>query len=513
MRRFAWFCLVACLLVTAAACSGPGGDLRGATPAGYIRPAANPVAGETAELISIADLIETPEAYEDQVIEISGLYYQRQVVVCSTRPQYSPARWALSDGEQRVPIGALDDNLENLPSGQIEIAVIGRWLRWQGPVGCGRQAKVTEVWYLDVLEIVSPNPITIAAAGSGTGSTSIEIQPSIQPPILDGGYPGPETESEEPQGGTITATLTISGTQPAGGVPGSAGTPILPPTPTTANEGTVGTATPTLPGVTPTPTTTTNNNATSTATSTTSTPSPTTTTNGSPAPTATATSGSGPTIVEQDELPSGSLETALLGPNEVHSWPFVITDTAIITVSIASEFDLDAVIMIQDPSGNIVAQQNDAQDGAPEILTEVPLGDPGTYNILITGENDSTGYYAILVTDGLDEDYYTFVFNGTIAIGDSRSVNERPNNDHFWHFYGEAGTIITIRVTPSDNADLFIRLFGPNDTLPVDFHNESSAGEAEEILSFSLPDTGFYSILVGELSFGAATYTISLTSG
>jgi hypothetical protein len=28
-----------------------------------------------------------------------------------------------------------------------------------------------------------------------------------------------------------------------------------------------------------------------------------------------------------------------------------------------------------------------------------------------------------------------------------------------------------------------------------------------------LPDTGFYSLLLGELNFGASTYTISLISG
>jgi hypothetical protein len=78
---------------------------------------------------------------------------------------------------------------------------------------------------------------------------------------------------------------------------------------------------------------------------------------------------------------------------------------------------------------------------------------------------------------------------------------------------GTGGDVVTIRVTPGDNSDLFIYLYGPDGTILVDFHNETGEGEAEELLSFTLPDTGFYSILMGEYSFNAATYTISLTGG
>jgi hypothetical protein len=89
----------------------------------------------------------------------------------------------------------------------------------------------------------------------------------------------------------------------------------------------------------------------------------------------------------------------------------------------------------------------------------------------------------------------------------------QEDNDHFWHVYGTAGETVTIRVTPSDSSDLFIRLFGPNDTLLVDFHDETGDGEVEEILSFTLPETGIYSILVGEFNFGRSDYSIELISG
>jgi hypothetical protein len=469
------------------------------------------VGGESAEPVDIADLLDTPEMFEGQLLEVSGTYYNRQVVVCSTRPQRSPATWALSDGEVRISAGGLDERLEELPSGRIELTVIGRWLRWQGPVGCGRQALITEVWYLDLVEVVSPNPITIAAVGSSAGNTSIAGTSPNDPTESPDGYPGPdETESEDPQ---ISATTVVTDTGDPE-LPQPVGTPVLFPdsTPTIASQ-TNQTATPTTAGgaaASPTSSTT-GSSPTPTGTSSAATASPTTST-GSPAPTSTS-GGDGEITIDQERLPPGSLETAELGVNEIHRWPFVVTTTAVITINIASEIQLDATIILRDPSGNVIAEQNNAQDGAPEVLADVPLAQPGTYDILISSESAQPGLYAILVMDLLDDDYYTFIFNGTLEVGQSESIDLRENNDHFWHFYGMAGDTVTIRVTPSDDSNLFLRVFKPDATLEVEFHDETDDGEAEELISLLLPDTGFYSILVGEVAFGSADYTIELVSG
>ncbi len=475
-----------------AACNGPVGDIRGATPVGYAQPILNPLTDETADPATIVDLSETPEEFEGQLLEVSGTYYQRQVVVCSTRPQLSPASWSLSDGEARIPAGGMDTFLQSLPSGRIDIVVVGRWLRWQGPVGCGRQAQVTEVWYLDVIDVISPNPITIAAFDPDAEAVTLEIDPPIQPPDPADGYPAPdETADTDP---SIELTPIISVTMVVE-PPESTGTPVLLPTPSAT----------TIAQVNPTAMPTATLSETPAAT-----PSSTATTDPNVSPTATSTSGDDPVTVDQEELPPGSIETAQLGTNEIHRWPFVITSTAVITVNIGSEIPLDASIAIRDPSGNIVAQQNNAQDGAPEILAAVPLTEVGTYDILIASENDVSGYYAILV---LDQNSYTFVFNGTIGLGQTQSTNIRENNDHFWQFFGTAGETVTIRVTPTDTSNLFLRLFGPSGTIIIDFHNETAEGEVEEILNFILPDTGIYSLLIGEFSFGPSTYSITLTGG
>jgi hypothetical protein len=443
----------------------------------------DPLSGEGAKQVTIADLLDSPQDYEGQFIEVSGTYYQRSVVVCSTRPQLSPARWALSDGENRIPAGGMDENLQKLPSGRIDLAVIGRWVRWQGPIGCGREAQVAEVWYLNVLDVISPNPITIAEVASNDDAGITGTGLSLETPDPDQGYPGP--------GETITAE-----------VPSATITPVL--SETIELPGT--------PAVSPSPSTSAPNPQSSPTVSITVTPTITDTNNTTPTPTATSTIAGDDNLVtvDQEDLPPGSIESSQLGPNEIHRWPFVITTTAVITVNVASEIPLDASITIRDSSGNIVAEQNEAQDGAPEVMGGVLLTQPGDYEILISSANETTGYYAILV---LNEESYSFIFNGTLDLGDSQSNNLNENNDHFWQFYGTAGQTVTINVTPSDASNLFLRLFGPNDTLLVDFHDESDEGEPEELVSFTLPDTGIYSLLIGELSFGSAAYTITLAGG
>ena len=73
-----------------------------------------------------------------------------------------------------------------------------------------------------------------------------------------------------------------------------------------------------------------------------------------------------------------------------------------------------------------------------------------------------------------------------------------------------AGDRLSATVVPKDNSDIFVRLFGPDDKILIQLHNESGAGESEQLVSFSLADTGFYSLVIGELNFGPSAYEIDL---
>jgi hypothetical protein len=143
-------------------------------------------------------------------------------------------------------------------------------------------------------------------------------------------------------------------------------------------------------------------------------------------------------------------------------------------------------------------------------MADVTLIDPGVYDILVSSPSGELGYYAILISD---QDSYPYIFQGTLQIGDTGSAALAAESDHFWHFTGAAGQTVTISVVPTDDSDLFLNLFGTNGVSLVRFHDETGSGEPEELISYMLPDTGIYSLRVGEFDFQSASYEIFLTDG
>jgi hypothetical protein len=215
-------------------------------------------------------------------------------------------------------------------------------------------------------------------------------------------------------------------------------------------------------------------------------------------------------ILDQMELPVSSIETGHLLANEIHRWPHVITATKRLTVNLASELSLDLALRIQDAEGNVIAEQNKALAGEPEIIREVLLPEAGIYDILVSAPSAESGHYAILISHS---DSYPFVFQGTLDFGESAAGTMPEENDHFWFFSGAAGQVVTIIVTPNDGSDIFLNLFGTDGVSLIRFHDEMAGGEAEQISSYTLPETGLYSLRIGEYNFGPSSYEVFISEG
>lgn len=140
----------------------------------------------------------------------------------------------------------------------------------------------------------------------------------------------------------------------------------------------------------------------------------------------------------------------------------------------------------------------------------VTLIDPGIYDILVSSPTGEPGYYAILISD---DESYPYFFQGTLLIDDIGNAVIARDSDHFWHFTGTAGQAISISVVPAGDSDLFLNLFGTDGVSLIRFHDETASGEPEQIIGYVLPDTGIYSLRIGELNFGSAEYEIFLTDG
>ena len=214
-----------------------------------------------ARLVDCDDLNDKPSDDVNLRIRVSGNYFRLEPISCA--PFSGPRiQWGLvAEGLQLNARGFEAIVLPIVPA-NTQMTLEGIWRRYPGPAGCGKE-PTAGLWYLEVEQIVQPNPLM---AGSATPDTFLEV---TQPP-----FPGTATPTVAgllpPPGGTPIPNVTIVSTvvvnTPAVGgtaVPGiatstptSTATGTLPTstsgpgTPTTAPGFPTGTATPT-PGSSP----------------------------------------------------------------------------------------------------------------------------------------------------------------------------------------------------------------------------------------------------------------------
>lgn len=264
MRRYSWIWIV--LVLVLAGCLGRQGVLK---------PAAQDesVGVETAmigqpQLVTFLELQAAPYSYRDRFIRVSGLYAVLPVQDCfpSSGP---PTNWALISQDLRLDGTGFSAIARRIPQGAT-LTVDGIFRLYEGPAGCGKRPVAGNVWFLEALQIIQPNPLVLVdgvvadaslylpstavrpgqtGAGANAGGNSTAVPPA-------GGYPPPlaTVSGTIIATGTVLAIPTASTTATATGTP-AAGTATLTTTPTaTATNGAGGpaaTATPTMTSTAP----------------------------------------------------------------------------------------------------------------------------------------------------------------------------------------------------------------------------------------------------------------------
>ncbi len=498
------WCLLIVVAILLGGCQGESGALVGSSTGGI---SGNTLSSSTGneQSVSLAELVGDPSAFVGDQLLIAGDLSRPQVSKCSSKSRTYPARWILSDGDFDISIANISPEIERLSRDLSGVVVYGRWLHWEGMVGCGQEIHIEEQWYLNVERVESPNPVAFVPVVPAPAEEVLDA--SGQRPALIGPEEQVKTTPSQTalaEGDGQTANIVTPSPQQAD----STQTPIE-----TAATLSTAAASSTVP-LTSTPEED-QGLFLSTATSTLEVPdlpttvTPTSTSSSTHTPLATATVNA-PSTIFQMALDVSSIETGNLGVNEVHRWTHEITSTKQLTVNLASDHLLDLMVSIVDPAGHILIQQNDATGQEPEILGSITLMDPGVYDILVSSPSGEPGYYAILIND---DDSYPFLFQGTLLVEDTEQAMMAAETDHFWHFAGTSGQIISLSIIPFDNSDLFLNLFGTDGTSLIRFHDETTSGETEQLISYVLPDTGIYSLRVGEYNFGQAEYEIFLTDG
>lgn len=477
-------------------------------------------------------LASDPAAYEGAHLQLTGEYVRLPLLYCDSETHSSAATWTIGEGSAQLLAGGFDAQLRALLPDSLVIAVSGRWQRWQGDVGCGKRTTRQDIYYLEVFDIISPSPlvqITLTPDGAVADASLPQATLSaVSTQIADSFSPTPDPGATEPPPPPTPSLTPIGTLEPGATVQGTpsqtpAGLPSIPTmtaqavgTPTAATGSTPtasasGSATP----VTATPTGFATSSPTGTAppdaTATSPGASGTATHAATPLSVPTATAGAGnQAVISKGTFDAEELVTGQLDFDQIHAWDFTVSAGDAITVTVASSPGLDIAISIVDALGNSVWEQDLSPEGAIELLGNASLPAAGSYQIRLVAANGSPGTYAMMA---LFKDSYPFVAQGILSYGGTQQSSLAENNDHFWFFHGDTGELITISTTPLDSGDLFLELYGPGGNNLSGFVDDTIAGEPESLTDFTLPETGMYSIRVGEYDFLTSDYQILISGG
>ncbi len=211
------------------------------------------------QLATFSDLQEHPEDYKDSLIRVSGNYFRLEAANCFPQSGYG-AEWMLVSEDLRLDAVGFEQLMRLIAEGTL-LTVDGFFRLYEGPLGCGKAAPATTAWFLEVMQIVQPNPLvkrsgTPGGIGTSVGGPPLATIPGteiVPPPLLSPTTQPPTNQT--PQLTIVpTGTPTTIGTGPPIGTGTVASTGTRPatrtPTITPTNQST-GTTT-----VTPTQTVT-----------------------------------------------------------------------------------------------------------------------------------------------------------------------------------------------------------------------------------------------------------------
>ncbi len=464
-------------LLALVACSEPEGDLKGSgnQQAGTRErplPALLPADSAALGRVTPAELNSDPAAFLGKTVEIEGLFQADLGEICSDRRFGAPVSWALQDGSDTINAAGLENLARALPDGQITLVVEGTWRSWTLPADCRQEGGRDELYYLEALRVISPNPIALAPGEDGSPRLLISpVSGAVQGTVIPTATGlvatppstlGPIETPSTPFAGGPSATTTTGGN--GSGYPGSQAT---------ATAGIGGYPAPAQPTLVPQPT---------------------------------ADMG-GTAPVVRGRLEPASLETGVLTQDITEAWTPSIAGSELITIQVTPERDLSLSVTIMDQDQQVYAAVVSVNPGQVINVAAVSLPNAGEYSIVLSALYGSQGSYAILLSV---QDTYNFEFLGNMENRVSYNGSLATANDDFWFFSGNAGDIVDITARPVGGADLFMRLFDVHGVAIITFRDENPAAVEEQITAFTLPETGLYSVLVGEVDFSGGDYVVTL---
>ncbi len=167
------------------------------------------------QLVTFSELQAEPEAYQDRLIRVTGNFFALPPPSCY--PYSGPgAEWALISEGLRLDIVGFERVSQLLEQDNL-MTVDGFFRLYEGRLGCGKGAPIDSAWYLELHQIVQPNPLVKVARVLGGGDGT-----NLFPPQGTATQPGSPSMTQPPIDGTTQPTMIPTQT-PFGTAP------ILPP--------------------------------------------------------------------------------------------------------------------------------------------------------------------------------------------------------------------------------------------------------------------------------------------
>jgi hypothetical protein len=188
----------------------------------------------------------------------------------------------------------------------------------------------------------------------------------------------------------------------------------------------------------------------------------------------------------------GESVEATLAAGEAHAWTFR-DGPGRIDIIVEEDGELDAVLELYGPDGELIHRVDRTFTGGEEILAAVDIPDSEDYTIVVRDFFDEGGDYTLTVREAIAGDIDAEE-QGEITPAIPVTATLREGEAHAWSFVSAGATTLSILVMGEDHMDLVLELYDPDDFL-IARVDESLAGEPE-VLEDVLIGAGRYTIVV-----------------
>jgi hypothetical protein len=188
----------------------------------------------------------------------------------------------------------------------------------------------------------------------------------------------------------------------------------------------------------------------------------------------------------------GESVQATLAAGEAHAWTFR-DGPGRIDIIVEEDGELDAVLELYGPDGELIHRVDQTFTGGEEILAAVDIPDDEDYTIVVRDFFDEGGDYTLTVREAIAAEIDA---EGQGQIMPDLPVTATLAEDevHAWSYVSDSATVLSILVMGEDHMDLVLELYDPDNFL-VARVDESLAGEPEVLEDVPI-GAGRYTIVV-----------------